>query len=59
MRYPEVWIASDQKTFSTHIEQALKQKDDPAVCSHLDKVARLNTWASRVQQIDEVLLGMI
>jgi len=59
MRYPEVLIASDHKSFSTKIEQALKQKDNPAICQHLDKIARLNTWASRVQKIDEALLGMI
>jgi len=59
MRYPEVLIASDHQSFSTKIEQALKQKDNPAICQHLDKIARLNTWASRVQKIDEALLGMI
>jgi hypothetical protein len=50
-RYNDVLIAHDSWEFIEKIEEALVLRNDLEFIARLDKMARENTWDSRVEQI--------
>ena len=54
--YPGVFISkNDCEDFSQKIFEALNAKDDQRLIEKLDKIAKENTWAKRVETLLEYI----
>lgn len=58
LKYPVVLTANDPEAFAKQIEQALLRRDDDQFLRCLDGLARANTWAARVAQIEQAIFGV-